>query len=208
MHLIDRFLFIVALLFSTECQSCECLWHGSFSEAVRKADLIVSGSVLSGKGNAIDFHIEKIILDTERHGKEFNETIRVWGDNGQLCRPDTALFPINTQWIFALMKITNESASGFNPNTPNISYGRINDYYLSKCGAYWLKLHDGYATGNIVNGPRWEWENKKINPVREELIDAYINNIIPKQALIEASKPLTETKKLMEKTKNFIRSQE
>ena len=46
-----------------------------------------------------------------------------------------------------------------------------------------------------------------MNPVLLELVDAYIRDVIPEQALIEAAKPLTATKKLMEETKNFIQSQ-
>lgn len=199
---------IVALsLVSQQALSCECLWQGSFSKAYKNADLIVSGSIISSKGNSADFAIERTHLDHGVGFTEFNTTIRVWGNNGQLCRPEIEDFPIGTQWVMSLEKITGDIPGGFNPNTPNISYGRVNDYYLSKCGANWLKLEEGLVTGNLVKGRRWQWKNNQMNPVLLELIDAYVKQIIPEQALMEAAKPLTEAKKLMEETKVFLRTQ-
>ncbi|ARN73471.1 hypothetical protein [Oceanicoccus sagamiensis] len=201
-------LLLLTLLFSQQALSCECLWQGSFSKAYKKADLIVSGSIIASKGNSADFYIDRTHLDRGIGFTEFNSTIRVWGDNGQLCRPKIKDFPVGTQWVLSLNKITGDIPSdGFNPDTPNISYGRVNDYYLSKCGANWLKLEEGLVTGNLVKGRRWEWENKTMNPVLLALIDAYIKEIIPEEALVEAAKPLTETKKLMEETKRFLREQ-
>ncbi|WP_101759164.1 hypothetical protein [Oceanicoccus sp. KOV_DT_Chl] len=188
---------------------CDCLWQGSFSKAYNHADLIVSGTVVASKGNSADFFIDQTLFDRGISNKEFLSVIRFWGNtnNNKLCRPEISVFPTNTQWVLALKKIAELPEDGFNPNTPNISYGRINDYYISSCGAYWLKLEEGMVTGNLVKGRRWEWENKTMNPVLLELIDAYINNIIPEQALTEAAKPLTETKKLMEETKRFLHTQ-
>ena len=39
--------------------NCECIWQGSFSKIVEKADLIVSGQILALKGNSADFSIQK-----------------------------------------------------------------------------------------------------------------------------------------------------
>ncbi|MBL4828002.1 MAG: hypothetical protein JKY66_09880 [Spongiibacteraceae bacterium] len=188
-------------------EPCNCLWHGSFANIADRADLIVSGQIIRSKGNAMDLHIDRILIDKENNGKEFNEDIRIWADNGSQCRPQIDLFAMNSHWLMALYKITENVPYGFDPNTPNISYGRVNDYYLSKCGAYWLALHDDYVSGNLIKGRRWEWDNKKMNPVLLDLIDAYVNRLLPKQALIEAAKPQIEAKKLMEKTKIFLDSQ-
>lgn len=46
-----------------------------------------------------------------------------------------------------------------------------------------------------------------MNPVLLPLVDAYINDVIPEQALVEAAKPQTEAKKLLEETKQFIFNQ-
>ncbi len=199
---------LINCIFISFASACECLWQGSFSKSFNKADFIVSGTVVASKGNSIDFSIDQTFLDKQIGGKEFLSTVRVWTDDGKQCRPEVNLFPVNSQWVFALNKITEEVDGGFNPNTPNISYGRKNDYYLSKCGANWLQVQEGYATGNLINGRRWEWENEEMNPVLVPLIDAYVKGIIPQQALVEAAKPLSETKKMMEQTKQFIQQQE
>ena len=61
--------------------------------------------------------------------------------------------------------------------------------------------------GNLVNGRRWEWKNDDMNPVRLELVEAYVKDKIPEQALVEAAKPLTEAKILLKNTKEWLRSQ-
>jgi hypothetical protein len=210
---IQRLLLVAGLLYTGPAlaqppENCECLWHGSFSKVVSRADLIISGQVLSSKGNSADIAIDRILYDRGRNNKEFNPVIRIWGDNGKLCRPPISEFPPQTEWLLALHKITDDVEGGFNPHTPNISYGRINDYYLSQCGAYWLQLTEGMVSGNLVKGRRWQWQHKAMNPVLLELVEAYIKDIIPEQALIEAAKPLTETKKLMNETRSFIHSQQ
>ena len=182
--------------------SCTCIWQGSFAKAAQRADLIVTGSIISHKGNAADLQIQRVI-----QGKEFQETIRLWGEYKQECRPSMGDFPVNSQWMFALHRIEKTVPSGFNPNTPNVSYGRVNDYYVSQCGVYWLSLHDGYVSGNLINGPRRQWKDEKMNPVLVELVGAYLQGIIPDTALIEAAKPQTASKKLMEETKQFLQEQ-
>ena len=197
----------ICVINQTQADSCDCLWQGSFAKITTKADLIVSGEIVKIKGNALDLQIDRIFKDAALNGKEFNEQIRIWANNGNQCRPDIDNFTPNSRWLMALYKIVDDVPDGFNPNTPNISFGRINDYYLSKCGAYWLQVHDGFVSGNLVNGRRWQWENKKMNPVLLELIDAYIKGYLPKQALVEAAKPSTEAEKLMNETKTFLNNQ-
>lgn len=182
--------------------NCDCLWQGSFNRAAPRADLIASGTVIASRGNAIDLRVDTIIA-----GKEYREVIRVWGDNGKLCRPSIESFSVDSQWLLAVYRISEIPDDGFDPNTPNISFGREQDYFLSKCGAYWLSLNNGYVSGNLINGQRWQWQDKKMNPVLLELIDAYLRGVLPDQALIEAAKPQTASKKLMEETKSFIETQ-
>jgi hypothetical protein len=189
-------------------ENCQCLWQGSFSKVASRADLIISGQVLSSKGNSADIAIDRVLYDRGLNNKEFSPVVRIWGDNGKLCRPPISEFPPQTEWLLALHKITDDVEGGFNPHTPNISYGRINDYYLSQCGAYWLQLTEGMVSGNLVKGRRWEWQQETMNPVLLELVDAYIKDIIPEQALVEAAKPLTEAKKLLNETKSFIYQQQ
>ena len=195
------YLFLLLSL-SSKALACQCVWQGSFNEAYKKADLIVSGKIVTHKGNAADLLIGKLL-----NGKEFLETIRLWGDTGNLCRPNIYHFPENSEWVLALNRIDKEIPGGFNPNTPSFSYGRIGDYELSNCGAYWLKLEHGFVTGNLINGPRWDWQQEKMNPVRIELIEAYIQGKASNAALIEASKPQEDLKQLMQSTKSLLEPQ-
>lgn len=201
-----------AILFSNSGHSqppvnCDCLWQGPFSQIIDNADLIVSGEVIGRKGNSADFNISQTYFDRAVNFKEFQPTIRLWGDDGKQCRPAIDQFPKGTQWLLALNKITETVAGGFDPNTPNVSYGRINDYYLSQCGVYWLPINEGMVSGPLAKSERWQWQQPATNPVLLELVAAYIEGVIPEQALIEASKPLNATKKLMEETKHFIQQQ-
>ncbi|MGK0442806.1 MAG: hypothetical protein ACJA0N_002625 [Pseudohongiellaceae bacterium] len=195
-----KLIFFLLLLGSTQnTLACECIWQGSFNKAHKKADLIVSGKILEHKGNAADFEISKV-----HKGKAFLDVIRLWGDTGNLCRPNIYAFPENTEWILALNKIADIPSDGFNPNTPSFSFGRIDDYAPSSCGAYWLKLEHGFVTGNLIQGPRGTWQDKKMNPVRIEVIEAYINEKIDDKKLIEAANPQQDLKKLMKSTLQLL----
>lgn len=195
---------VFLLVFS--CQSvnaCECLWQGSFIESAPKADLIVSGQVINIKGNSADLAVKSVLS-----GQTFLDQIRVWGNDGQECRPDINDFPVGSQWVMALHQIDQVPANGFNPNTPNISFGRKGDFYLSACGANWLSLGENLASGNLIDGPRWEYQDKKMNPVLLELIDAYLHQQLSVDKLKAAATPSTERKKLLLDTKWFLRSQQ
>ena len=72
-------------------------------------------------------------------GKTEQSQLRVWGDNGMLCRPSIAKFPVGTEWILGL-------------NGPGSKPGFTPDYAISACGQYWLQIKDGKVIGNIDDG--------------------------------------------------------
>lgn len=199
-----RSIILLALnaLLASAASACECLWEGPFVRAAERAQLIVSGAVIETKGNAFDLRVEKIL-----RGKEYRDTVRIWASDGKLCRPEVDQFAPGTQWLLALHYIDKEVEGGFNPLTPNISYGRVDDYYLSKCGAYWLRVQEGRASGNLLSGARWQWDDPQMNPVIVEVIGAYFEGVIPLQALESAAQPSPETKRLMLETRAFTREQ-
>ena len=110
---------------------------------------MVSGTVISGKGNSIDLSVDRLL-----RGQTQLDDVRIWLKIGDYCRPEPDLFPIGSQWLVALHRIEQNVPGGFNPHTPNISYGRIGDYSLSSCGGYWLQQSGDWVTGNLVNAPR------------------------------------------------------
>lgn len=178
---------------------CECLWEGSFSEVQSRSDLVVSGTVITGKGNSIDLSIDRLL-----RGNEIHSEIRIWLKTGDYCRPEPELFPRKSQWVMALHKITEIIPGGFNPSTPNVSFGRVGDYSLSSCGGYWLNQTENLVSGNLVDAPRWVRE-PKMTPVLVDLLAQYLSGDVGVDALIKASTEDPALRELMLDTKAFLR---
>ncbi|MEZ5574049.1 MAG: delta-aminolevulinic acid dehydratase [Halioglobus sp.] len=180
---------------------CDCLWQGSFSDVQSGTDLVVSGEVIANKGNSIDLTVVRLL-----RGKQPADPIRIWLKTGDYCRPEAAHFPVGTEWVMALHKITEEIPGGFNPNTPNVSYGRLGDYSLSDCGGYWLSVHDNRVTGNLVNAPRWE-RDPQMSPVLLDLVVDYVQGRLDRSALLEASRENPALRQLKLDTRSFLRNE-
>lgn len=195
-------LFTVLILAGTTARAeCECLWQGSFSEVQAGTELVVSGTVISGKGNSIDLSVDRLL-----RGQTQLDDVRIWLKIGDYCRPEPTLFPIGSQWLVALHRIEQSVPGGFNPHTPNISYGRIGDYSLSSCGGYWLQQSGDWVTGNLVNAPRWV-RDPKMTPVLVDLVADYIDGKIDAQVLLQASKEDPALRELMLDTREFLREE-
>ncbi len=69
--------------------------------------------------------------------------IRIWGDNGALCRPYVSGFARGTEWIFAIAPLA--STKGDPGSAPG-------DYSINGCGAYWLRVENGRIRGHITEG--------------------------------------------------------
>ncbi|MCX2983328.1 delta-aminolevulinic acid dehydratase [Halieaceae bacterium IMCC14734] len=180
---------------------CECIWQGPFTRVQQHTDLVVTGQVIASQGNSIDIEHS----ETWR-GTNYQPTIRVWLNSGELCRPEVEQFPLESSWVMALQRIDEQVPGGFNPSTPNISYGRVGDYTLSSCGGYWLSLHGEVVTGNLASGTRWE-HNPKMSPVLSELVAAFVAGEIDADALKQASELDPELQRLQLDTRSFLRQQ-
>jgi hypothetical protein len=179
---------------------CECLWRGAFTDVQGEASLVVSGTVIGSKGNSID-----LAVSSDLRGEAPAEILRIWLKTADYCRPEVETFPVGSQWVMALDKITSNVPGGFNPGTPNISYGRLDDYSLSSCGGYWLRLSDGVVTGNLVNAPRWERE-PPMTPVLLELVVDFVQGRLDATALQQASREDPALRELMLDTRSFLRN--
>lgn len=195
-----RLLVLGACALSASAQECECLWRGAFAKSQADADLVVAGTVLESKGNSLDLAVTQVL-----RGQEFQEEIRIWGDYPGTCRAEVSDFPPESGWIMALQRIDSVPAGGFNPGTPNVSYGRAGDYALSRCGANWLAWHGQLVSGNLVDGGRWQYEDPDMTPVLLELLMDYLQGDISQPALREAAAPQEEVKQLMRDTRSFLR---
>ena len=194
------FIAVVMAVLSPLSSACECLWQGSFSEVAPTADLVVLGTVGRVKGNAID-----IDVDVTLTGPDWATAPRVWLKTGDYCRPDVAEFTQGQRFIFALRRLTEVPADGFNPSTPNLSYGRVGDYALSNCGGYWLKVEGLRASGNLVPGmPRYA-QSPKMTPVLIGHITAYLKGWASLDSLIDAAKKDPELEELKKDSRSFLR---
>ena len=109
----------------------------------------------------------------------------------------------------ALAQIREVPEGGFNPSTPHESYGRPDDYVLSSCGGYWLRVNGNTAVGNLVpDMPRF-YHQPDMSPVLIDLIDGYLKGTVSEAALVEASrKRPNEVNELMLDTRSFLRGQD
>jgi len=184
---------------NTARAECECVWEGSFVDVHGGADLIVSGTVRTHRGNAVDVSVDHIL-----RGREHLDEIRVWMQTGSLCRPKAEEFPPGSSWVMALHRISEVPPGGFDPDTPNQSFGREFDYFLSSCGGYWLSLRGGRVTGNLIAAPRWEYD-PPMTPVLLDLVEDYVNEKLPREALADAARRDPALQELMLDTRGFLR---
>jgi hypothetical protein len=192
--------FLVICLASPSVRACECLWQGSFSEVAKETDIVVLASIEGHRGNAAD-----IVIEETYQGPGWHENLRVWMKAGDYCRPDIDSFPEGSRWILALHKIEALPEGGFNPSTPNISFGRIDDYSLSSCGGYWLKVSGQRASGNLIPGmPRFA-DAPKMNPVLVSHIASFIRGEASLNSLIRASEIDPELEALKRASRGFMR---
>ena len=190
---------LLALAAANVRSECECLWQGSFSEVQSGTDLVISGTVVAGKGNSVDIELDRVL-----RGESHVNPIRVWLKTADYCRPEPDTFPQGTHWVMALDRIEEQVPGGFNPATPNVSYGRIGDYSLSSCGGYWLSQHGDTVTGNLVNAPRWE-RDPPMTPVLLDLVAAYVAGNADAAALLTASQEDPALRELILDTRAFLR---
>jgi hypothetical protein len=180
-------------------KDCTCLWHGSFSEVHSRADIVVAGRVLETRGNALDLAIER-----RMRGEPYLDEIRIWLKARDYCRPPIDDFPVGSRWVMALTKIREVPEDGFDPNTPNLSYGRPDDYILSACGGYWLSYSGEAVTGNLIDAPRWA-HDPEMQPVMISLVEAFVRGETSAEALREAAREDPAVDELLLDTKAFLR---
>ena len=183
---------------------CGCLWQGSFSEVAATTDLVVLGEVQRIKGNAVDLKPERVL-----RGEFWLDSMRVWMRTRDYCRPSAEAFPEGSRWIMALAQIREIPEDGFDPSTPNQSYGRPYDYALSSCGGYWLRVNGNTAVGNLVPGMPRFYHQPEMSPVLVDLIAGYLNDTVSEAALVEASRERPdEVNELILDTRSFLRGQD
>ncbi|HZY30211.1 MAG TPA: hypothetical protein VFF86_01080 [Candidatus Methylomirabilis sp.] len=125
--------------------ACSCVWAGPFSKVALGKELIVLGEVLSHYKNSMEFQILDVVQGTEER-----RTIRIWGDNGALCRPYVAHFPIGTRWLLAVFPLPEKTGETRPPWQGFASPPGRREYAISVCGDFWLEVRGETAIGRIT----------------------------------------------------------
>jgi hypothetical protein len=111
-------LLITSILFFSACKvySCSCYnsWNDSFKLTSRTSEFVALIKVLSFDHYLDDdYYQEKIpysmtveIIEKYK-GEESRKLVRIWGDNGILCRPYLTEFKINGYYLAAPIPIDN-----------------------------------------------------------------------------------------------------
>ena len=128
LHLVIFSMLVAALAAPGVALACRCLWAGPFTKVALATELVVLADVKSYERHGMDVVVIEVLK-----GKEDRRTIRVWGDDGALCRPYVSTFPRGSRWILALQR---EPASG--------------DYAISGCGAFWLAVKGDKVVGRVA----------------------------------------------------------
>jgi hypothetical protein len=110
--------------------------------------VIILGEVLSYHKNSMDVQVIEVIKGTEDR-----KTIRIWGDNGALCRPYVTYFPIGTTWVLAISALPTKTVGEqlkLGAEEGFISSPGNKEYAISVCGEFWLKVRHEEAVGRIT----------------------------------------------------------
>ena len=134
----------LALARESPASACTCMWAGGFLKVAPGAEVIVRVRVRDYHGQARKVHLAMDAVVLERlKGSPKADDIRIWGDNGILCRPYVSAFPRGTEWILAIRPLSGPYGD---------EAGRAGDYYIPGCGAYWLRVNRDRVTGHIRDG--------------------------------------------------------
>ncbi len=136
--------FLAIIVIPGESAACSCSWAGPFLRVAGNAPVIVRVRVLDyhGRNREVDLAMDVEVAEVLR-GEVAAKQLRIWGDNGALCRPYVSGFPRGTEWILAIGRLQTDRRD------PGAAPG---DYFINGCGAYWVRVEGDNAAGHIHAG--------------------------------------------------------
>jgi len=133
-------------VYSPISPNCSCDWEGPFIEMAKESDLVARIKVLDHQ-EMMEIYEDSIpnamiveVMEVYR-GTEQRKEVKIWGDNGFLCRPYINIFPIGSEWILSLQK-----------GEQSIEGEAEDDYSIYICGESGLHAVDGQVKGIIFPG--------------------------------------------------------
>ncbi len=117
--------------------SCSCDPQGAFLDVAPRATFVALVKVKQYSSfREINNEPIPMSMDVEvikvYKGKEERKTVKVWGDNGRLCRPYLSQFKPGQYYVIAFSK-GMDGAEGYTHKNETPS-----DYAISICGDFWL----------------------------------------------------------------------
>lgn len=171
------FLFFFILMSGIQVSfGCDCDPTPTFEDVSKTSKIVVLAKVLGFTAmkeiNYTDYHLKpesqvkdtvplsmKVEILTLFNGDELRDTITLWGDYGNLCRPYLNKFEVGNQYIFALFVGRNFLAENYGESS--------DDYYVTNCGDGWMHYDPFTKKGTgLSNGIKLEY-------TFDELIDLY-----------------------------------
>jgi hypothetical protein len=122
----------MVFLYSSYAHACSCAWSGPFLAVSRQVPLVIHGKIIRhhlGESPSMDV----LVLETLKGGLLGSGMLVRMGDGVQ-CRPILEEFALQSEWILAL------KGSG-------AKHGQ--DWALSHCGEYFLRVENGKAVGSL-----------------------------------------------------------
>jgi len=154
-----KLIFISIFLFSIQsfACSCECNWGCSFSSISDGQNFVALVKVveytdfledsIEGYENKMPYSMTVEII-TKYKGSESKKRIKIWRDNGMLCRPYIANFEVGKYYLIAPSQIENDSQTG-----------KKNDYDFFACYTDYLEVD---YKNQIAYG-EYSWWRKEIS---------------------------------------------
>jgi len=149
--LITILIIVLGLFFShfkLNLSSCGCGPHKSFVDGSFNTKLVALVKIeryltFSSFGYPHPLSMEVQILQTIK-GEDKRKTIRVFGDDGDLCRPYVNKFKPGETWILGLYEGTNKEGYGQKDENKD-------DYFVWACNNLWVPVDSGIVTGYLTH---------------------------------------------------------
>lgn len=179
MNKVLTILAVLICIVSSHTKACDCGYLGGFVYSNQATDIVVYGKVIEydsigTHGLPMNPHSMKFLIIEKLRGIELNDTIVVWGDNGNECRPYIDHFKPNTEWILALDRL---------------DYLGSNNYEVSICGEFYVPVKEGKVRGQIFG---WRYNKEKEKYYNYDFIKKLVLNPVdyplqrPSKRLIES----------------------
>jgi len=143
--------------------ACTCDYRGYFLEVAPTTKLVALVRVIGYPFFRNLLYHHKVAMEVELieiyQGMESEATIIVWGDSGVMCRPYISQFTPGQYYLIGLYPGSKHS----------FYFENENDYYISSCGEFWLRVQSFGKSPYVLSGYRVHEKKYTLNQIREAL---------------------------------------